>query len=248
MGACAWGACSHHLCVCAAAAALLAMWTLHRSPPKGSANALVLLLASLALAQSTHRIPPSPGFARLRLPTPTAEDAHRRGRPRVPRRVLQHARPRCGPRRGVRRWPPWKDGTARAVHAYSLVGNDSCIGGGSSTLTAHFALQAVRAGLGASKGTPPASRGTLGTSSYARRTRPRVVQGAAVGTLPLCAAACDLRGECVAFSHTTARTGGICTLHGTLHEGLIPQFNTLGEFTLDSHHTDTEQARHSQYL
>ena len=76
MGACAWGAWAHHLCVCAAAAALLAVWTLRRSPPKGSANALVLLLASLALAQSTHRIPPPPGFARLRLHTPTAESVH----------------------------------------------------------------------------------------------------------------------------------------------------------------------------
>ena len=128
------------------------------------------------------------------------------------------------------------------MHAYSLVGSDSCIGGG-ATLTARFALQAVRAGVGASQGTPPASRGALGTSSYARRTRPPVVQGAAVGTLPLCAAACDLRGECVAFSHTTASTGGICTLHGALHEGLVPQFKMSGEFTLDSHHNGTEQAR-----
>ena len=133
------------------------------------------------------------------------------------------------------------------MHAYSLVGSDSCIGGG-ATLTARFALQAVRAGVGASQGTPPASRGALGTSSYARRTRPPVVQGAAVDTRPLCAAACDLRGECVAFSHTAASTGGICTLHGTLHEGLIPQFDMLGEFTFDSHHHVTEQARPSQYL
>ena len=148
---------------------------------------------------------------------------------------------------GLRRWPLWKDGTACAVHAYSLVGNDSCTSGG--TLTAHFALQAVRAGVGASQGTPPAPRGTLSTtSSYARRTRPPVVQGAAVDTRPLCAAACDLRGECLAFSHTTTSTGGICKLHGALHEGLIPQFNTLGEFTHDSHHHVTEQARHSQYL
>ncbi len=72
-----------------------------------------------------------------------------------------------------------------------------------------------------------------------------MVQGAAVDTLPLCAAACDLRGECFAFSHTAASTGGICTLHGALHEGLIPQFNTLGEFTLDSHHHGTGQARPS---
>ena len=75
-----------------------------------------------------------------------------------------------------------------------------------------------------------------------------MVQGAAVDTRPLCAAACDLRGECFAFSHTTASTGGICTLHGALHEGLVLQFSTLGEFTLDSHHTDTAQARPSQYL
>ena len=133
------------------------------------------------------------------------------------------------------------------MHAYSLVGSGSCIGGG-ATLTARFALQAVRAGVGASQGTPPASRGALGTSSYARRTRPPVVQGAAVDTRPLCAAACDLRGECVAFSHAAASTGGICTLHGTLHEGLIPQFNTLGKVTLDSHHNVTAQARPSQHL
>jgi hypothetical protein len=74
------------------------------------------------------------------------------------------------------------------------------------------------------------------------------VQGAVIDTRPLCAAACDLRGECVAFSHTTTSTGGICTLHGALHEGLIPQFNMLGEFTLDSHHTVAEQARHSHTL
>ncbi len=74
------------------------------------------------------------------------------------------------------------------------------------------------------------------------------MQGAAVDTRPLCAAACDLRGECVAFSHTAARTGGICTLHGALHEGLVPHFSMLGEFTLDSHHHGTEQARPSQYL
>ena len=106
----------------------------------------------------------------------------------------------------------------------------------------------MRAGVGASQGNLPAPRGTLSTSLYARRTCPPVVQGAAVDTLPLCAAACDLRGECVAFSHTTASTGGICKLHGTLHEGLISQFNMLGEFTLDSHHNVTEQARHSHYL
>jgi hypothetical protein len=74
------------------------------------------------------------------------------------------------------------------------------------------------------------------------------VQGAAVDTLTLCAAACDLRGECLAFSHTARSTGGICTLHGALHEGLIPQFNAFGEFTLGSHHTVTEQARFSHYL
>jgi hypothetical protein len=68
-----------------------------------------------------------------------------------------------------------------------------------------------------------------------------VVQGAAIGTLPLCAAACDLRGECLALSHTTESTGGICTLH----LGLIPQFNTLGEFTTDSHDNGTEQERPS---
>ena len=137
--------------------------------------------------------------------------------------------------------------TACAVHAYSLVGSDSCIGGG-ATLTARFAVQAVRAGVGASQGNQPAPRGTLGTSSCARSTRPPVVQGAAVDTRPLCAAACDLRGECVAFSHTAARAGGVCTLHGALHEGLVPHFNTLGEFTLDSHHHVTEQARPSHHL
>ena len=57
----------------------------------------------------------------------------------------------------------WKDGTACAVHAYSLVGNDSCIGGGGATLTAHFAMQAVRAGVVASKCNPT---GTKGYSGY----------------------------------------------------------------------------------
>ena len=71
------------------------------------------------------------------------------------------------------------------------------------------------------------------------------MQGAAIDTLPLCAAACDLRGECVAFSHTTGSTGGVCKLHGTLHEGLVPQFEMFGEFGLDSHHNSTEQARPS---
>jgi hypothetical protein len=72
-----------------------------------------------------------------------------------------------------------------------------------------------------------------------------VVQGAAIGTLRLCAAACDLRGECLAFSHTTESTEGICKLHGALHEGLIAQFNALGEFTTDSHDNGTEQERPS---
>ncbi len=72
-----------------------------------------------------------------------------------------------------------------------------------------------------------------------------MVQGGAIGTLRLCAAACDLRGECLAFSHTTESTGGICKLHGALHEGLIPQFNTLGEFTTDSRDNGTEQERPS---
>jgi hypothetical protein len=47
-----------------------------------------------------------------------------------------------GPSMGLRRW---RGRTACAVHAYSLVGSDLCIGGG-ATLTAHFATQAVRAG------------------------------------------------------------------------------------------------------
>ena len=69
------------------------------------------------------------------------------------------------------------------------------------------------------------------------------MQGA--DALPLCAAACDLRRECLAFSHATESTGGICKLHGALHEGLIPQFNMFGEFILDSQHYGTEQARPS---
>jgi hypothetical protein len=56
-----------------------------------------------------------------------------------------------------------KDGTACAVHAYSLVGNDSCIGGGSSTLTAHLAVKAVRAGVVAALGN---RIGTKGYSGY----------------------------------------------------------------------------------
>ena len=78
---------------------------------------------------------------------------------------------------------------------------------------------------------------------YARRTYSPVVQGAAIDTFPVCAAACDLRDECTAFSHTIESAGGICKLHGALHEGLIPHFKTVGEFTLDSHHNGTEQAR-----
>ena len=74
-----------------------------------------------------------------------------------------------------------------------------------------------------------------------------MVQGAAIDTLPLCAAACDLRDECLVFSHATGSTGGICKLHGALHEGLVPHFEVFGEFTLDSHHNVTEQARHSHY-
>ncbi len=62
---------------------------------------------------------------------------------------------------GLRRWPLWKDGTARAVHAYSLVGNDSCIGGG-ATLTARFALQAVRAGVVAALGNRFGTKGYSG--------------------------------------------------------------------------------------
>ncbi len=60
--------------------------------------------------------------------------------------------------------------------------------------------------------------------------------------LPLCAAACDLRDECLAFSLTSESTGAICKLHGVLHEGLIPHFKRFGEFTLDS------QARPSHIL
>ena len=82
---------------------------------------------------------------------------------------------------------------------------------------------------------------------YARRTYSPVVQGAAIDTLPLCAAACDLCGECLAFSHTNGSAGGICKLHGALHEGLIQHFNMFGEITLDSHHNVTEQARPSHY-
>ena len=74
------------------------------------------------------------------------------------------------------------------------------------------------------------------------------MQGAAVDTLPRCAAACDLRDECVAFSHTTESPGGVCKLHGTLSEGLIPNFAVVGEFTLDPHHSAPEQARHSHIL
>jgi hypothetical protein len=66
------------------------------------------------------------------------------------------------------------------------------------------------------------------------------VQGAAIDTLPLCSAACDLRDECMAFSHITESTGGICKLHGTMHEGLILHFEMFGEF---AHHNGTEQAR-----
>ncbi len=53
--------------------------------------------------------------------------------------------------------------TACAVHAYSLVGSDVCTGGGGATLTAHIAVQAVRAGVVASKRTPT---GTKGYSEY----------------------------------------------------------------------------------
>ena len=51
----------------------------------------------------------------------------------------------------------------------------------------------------------------------------------------------------MAFSHATESAGGICKLHGALHEGLVPQPNAFGEFTLDFHHNVAEQARPSQY-
>ena len=70
------------------------------------------------------------------------------------------------------------------------------------------------------------------------------MQGAAIDTLPLCAAACDLRSECLAFSHTAGSTGGICKLHGALDGGLIPQFEMFGESTLDWHHNGREQAHY----
>ena len=69
------------------------------------------------------------------------------------------------------------------------------------------------------------------------------MQEAASDTLPLCAAACDLRDECMAFSHATKSAGGICKLHGALHEGLVPPFKMSGEFTLDLHQNGTEQVR-----
>ena len=59
--------------------------------------------------------------------------------------------PALGSAMGLRRW---RGRTACAVQAYSLAGNDSCIGGGGATLTAHFAMQAVRAGVVASKRNP----------------------------------------------------------------------------------------------
>ena len=66
------------MCICvsalifvlAATAALLAITMLVRSAPKGSTNVLVLLLATVALAQSNHRIPPPPPLAPLALPPP----------------------------------------------------------------------------------------------------------------------------------------------------------------------------------
>jgi hypothetical protein len=54
----------------------------------------------------------------------------------------------------------WRGRTACAVHAYSLVGSDSCTSGGGATQTSHFAIQAVRAGVGAYP------TGTKGYSGY----------------------------------------------------------------------------------
>ncbi len=69
------------------------------------------------------------------------------------------------------------------------------------------------------------------------------LQGPSRDTLRLCAAACDVYDECTAFLHTSARTGGICELCGTLHKGPIPDLRDFGEFTLNpgGHDPGTQQ-------
>jgi hypothetical protein len=71
------------------------------------------------------------------------------------------------------------------------------------------------------------------------------MQEASLDTLRRCAAACDLRDECFAFSFalTSDSTGGLCTLRGALHEGLIPHFLDIGEFALDSRHDGPLQVK-----
>jgi hypothetical protein len=56
--------------------------------------------------------------------------------------------------------------TACAVHAYSLVGSDACIGGGATLTALSFALQAVRAGVVGSKGTLASQGYPTGTKGY----------------------------------------------------------------------------------
>ena len=68
-----------HIFVFAATAALLLIRMLYRSSPKGSTNVLVLLFATLALAQSSNRIPlprsPACSLPRLHLHTHNAKKA-----------------------------------------------------------------------------------------------------------------------------------------------------------------------------
>ena len=62
------------------------------------------------------------------------------------------------------------------------------------------------------------------------------VQDATLDSLHRCAAACGLRAECTAFSLSSEGARGVCTLHGALHAGLIPQLRDVGEFAPDPRH------------
>ncbi len=141
------------------------------------------------------------------------------------------------------------------MFAYSL-GNELC-GAGLSTLTASLSIHEVRSVRGTEwvplgileeptvlTGTQEAALGSCkracsavpcGLPSLAAR-----MQEASPGTFHRCAAACNLLDECTAFSLTSESTGGACTLHGVLHDGLIAH---LREFALDPRRDGTEEVR-----
>jgi hypothetical protein len=71
------------------------------------------------------------------------------------------------------------------------------------------------------------------------------MQEAMLDTLHRCAAVCKLRDECTAFVLALASdsAGAICTLHVTLHEGLIPDLIDVGVFAQDPHHNSPQRVK-----